>query len=175
MRKPSRHMHDMPHAPARLPLGLFLLLLCLLVGLVWSIVQQPVLLWVVAGTAVLVKYLSWREQRCLARLAAQRQGQSICQFARAFPRWQVDTWVIRAVYESLHGYLGGRLPIRADDRFEEDLNLDDEDLEFELLEDMARLSGRSLAGVEDNPFYGQVLHVRDLVLLLDHQPRSLSP
>ncbi|WP_205895415.1 hypothetical protein, partial [Metapseudomonas otitidis] len=65
MRKPSRHMHDMPHAPARLPLGLILLLLCLLVGLAWGIVQKPALLWVVAGTAVLVKYLSWREQRRL--------------------------------------------------------------------------------------------------------------
>lgn len=168
-------MYDMPDAPARLPLGLILLLLCLLVGLAWSIVQKPALLWVVAGSAVLVKYLSWREQQRLARLAAQRQGQSICQFARAFPRWQVDTWVIRAVYESLHGYLGGGLPIRADDRFKEDLRVDDEDLEFELLEEMARLSGRSLAGVEDNPFYGRVLRVRDLVLLLDHQPRSLSP
>ncbi|MBD9426451.1 hypothetical protein IB232_14030 [Pseudomonas sp. PDM15] len=83
----------------------------------------------------------------------------------------MDTWVLRAVYESLHGYLGGRLPIRADDRLKQDLRLDDDDLDLDLLEEMARLSGRSLERTADNPWFDRVTSVRDLVLFLDHQTR----
>ncbi|MDG9925924.1 MULTISPECIES: hypothetical protein [unclassified Pseudomonas] len=136
-----------------------------------AICLQPRLLWFIAGLVVLGLWMVWRDRRYLARLAAQRQGESICQFARAFPRRQVDTWVIRAVYESLHGYLGGRLPIRADDRLKQDLRLDDDDLDLDLLADMARLSGRSLERTADNPWFDRVSSVRDLVLFLDQQPR----
>lgn len=143
----------------------------LLSGLFLAICLQPQVLWIVAGLMVLGQGMAWRESRHMARLAGQRQGESICQFARAFAWRQVDTWVIRAVYESLHGYLGGQLPIRADDRLKQDLRLDDDDLELDLLEEMARLSGRSLERTTGNPWFDRVNTVRDLVLFLDQQPR----
>ncbi len=171
MRTPSRRMHDaVVPAVAVLP-GQRLAAWGLLSGLLVAICMQPRLLWIVAGLALLGLWMAWYERRHLVRLAAQRGGESICQFARAFPRRQVDTWVLRAVYESLHGYLGGRLPIRADDRLKQDLRLDDDDLDLDLLEEMARLSGRSLERSSDNPWFGRVNSVRDLVLFLDQQPR----
>jgi hypothetical protein len=164
-------MHDTELPAVAVLLGQHLAVWTLLLGLLLAIYLQPLLLWIVAGLTVLGLWLLWRERRHLARLAVQRQGESICQFARAFPRRQVDTWVLRAVYESLHGYLGGRLPIRADDRLKQDLRLDDDDLDLDLLEEMARLSGRSLERSADNPWFDRVTSVRDLVLFLDHQPR----
>lgn len=171
MRTPSRQMHDTESTHAPLPLGLRLLPMIILAGLTWAIVQQPLLLLIMSAVALLVGHQLRQERNHLRALAAQRQGESICQFARAFPRRQVDTWVLRAVYESLHGYLGGRLPIRADDRLKQDLRLDDDDLDLDLLEEMARLSGRSLERIEDNPWFERVTSVRDLVLFLDQQPR----
>lgn len=146
MRMPSRQMHDTQSTQARLPLGLRLLPTIILALLAWTIAQQPMLLLIISVVTLLVAHQLRQERNHLRALAAQRQGESICQFARAFPRRQVDTWVLRAVYESLHGYLGGRLPIRADDRLKQDLRLDDDDL--------ARPAGgdgppqRSLAGAD---------------------------
>lgn len=171
MRMPSRQMHDTQSTQARLPLGLRLLPTIILALLAWTIAQQPMLLLIISVVTLLVAHQLRQERNHLRALAAQRQGESICQFACAFPRRQVDTWVLRAVYESLHGYLGGRLPIRADDRLKQDLRLDDDDLDLDLLAEMARLSGRSLERTEDNPWFDRVTSVRDLVLFLDQQPR----
>jgi hypothetical protein len=164
-------MHDAGAMQAPRSLSLRLLPLMVPAGLAWVVLQEPLLLLVLAGAALLVDHQLRQERAHLAHLAAQRQGESICQFARAFPRREVDTWVIRAVYESLHGYFDGRLPIRVDDRLKQDLWLDDDDLDLDLLEEMARLSGRSLERVEDNPWFGRVDRARDLVLFLDRQPR----
>jgi len=171
MRTPSRRMHDAEVPAVAMSPGQHLVAWALLAGLLLAICLQPRLLWIVAGLAVLGLWMAWRERRHLARLAAQRQGESICQFARAFARRTVDTWVIRAVYESLHGYLGGQLPIRADDRLQQDLRLDGDDLDLDLLAEMARLSGRSLERTADNPWFDRVTTVRDLVTFLGHQPR----
>lgn len=171
MRKPSRRMHDIEPVPIHLPLALRLLPAILLAGLAWAIALQPMLLLALSCLALLAHHQLGRERRHLATLAAQRDGESICQFARSFARREVDTWVVRAVYESLHGYLGGRLPIRAADRLKQDLRLDADDLDLDLLEQMARLSGRSLERTADNPWFDRVMTVRDLVSFLVHQPR----
>lgn len=174
MRTPSRRMHDAPMPADVGSPGLHRVAWALPTALLVAVCLQPRLLWVVAGLAVLGLGTVWRERRHLARLAAQRQGESICQFARAFAWRRVDTWVIRAVYASLHGHLGGQVPIRADDRLKQDLWLDDEDLDLDLLAEMARLSGRSLERTADNPWFDRVTTVRDLVAFLEHQPR-LAP
>jgi hypothetical protein len=172
MRIPSRRMHDAEVPTVATSPGQRMVIQALLSGLLFLAVWlQPLLLWMAVGLAVLGLGIAWRERRHLARLATQRDSESICQFARACARREVDTWVVRAVYESLHVYLGGRLPIRAADRLKQDLWLDDDDLDLDLLDGMARLCGRSLERVEDNPWFGRVDRVRDLVLFLDRQPR----
>lgn len=163
-------MHGSEPKRAQLSLAVILLPLILLAGLAWAIALQPLLLVLLSGLALLIQHRLGQERRHLAGLAAQRSGESICQFARSFARREVDTWVVRAVYESLYGYLGGRLPIRASDRLKQDLWLDDDDLDLDLLDEIARLCGRSLERVEENPQFGRVDRVRDLVLFLNQQP-----
>lgn len=50
-------------------------------------------------------------------MADKRRGRSICQFAREFDTYTVDTWVIRAVWDTLqgNGYIDYPLPLKADD------------------------------------------------------------
>jgi len=60
------------------------------------------------------------------------------------------------------------VPLRADDRLVEDLELDDDDLE-EILVEASRLAGRSLEGTVRNPLHGRILTVRDVVEFLHQQ------
>ena len=113
------------------------------------------------------------DDRRLRRLAVARNGESICSFARSFDRRRVDPWIIRAVHEELQPYCrfrGGPLPIRASDDLEEDLGIDGEDVS-DMVEVIARRTGRSLESAEANPLYGQVHTVGELVLFLTCQPR----
>jgi hypothetical protein len=67
--------------------------------------------------------------------------------------------------------VGRPLPIRTDDRWEEDLRIDPDDFD-ELVMDIARRAGRSMDDAAHNPFCGKVTTVRDLVTFLEHQPRA---
>ncbi len=105
-----------------------------------------------------------RSQIKAKHVRAQRQGESICGFARAFDCRSVDTWIIRAVYEEATSLLS--YPIRASDLVD---HMDSEDLD-ELAADAATRSGRSLDDTESNPWYGWVMTYHDLILFLNHQP-----
>jgi hypothetical protein len=117
-----------------------------------------------------------RNRRRLKHLAKLRAGESICEFARSFERNNVDTWVIRAVYEQLQDYLGKNpvVPIRAADRLKEDLPIDAEDLEMDLAEEIAQRTGRSLKDTTANPYYGKIRTVEDLVLFFNSQPKAAA-
>ncbi len=108
--------------------------------------------------------------RKLGKLAASRSGKSICHFARSFDLHRFNTLLIRAVYESVREQVGRPLvPLRADDRLIEDLELDDDDHE-EIIMESSRLAGRSLEGTGHNPRYGRIYTVRHVVEFLHHQP-----
>jgi hypothetical protein len=110
----------------------------------------------------------------MSRVAADRTDENICAFVRSFDYRQADSWILRAVYEELSRNLavdGRPLPIRADDRWEEDLKIDPEDME-DFLKDIAHRAKRSLDDTEGNPLYGRVKTVRDIVSFLQHQPRT---
>jgi hypothetical protein len=99
------------------------------------------------------------------RIAEERRGESICQFARGFDCRTIDTWIIRAVYEEF----SGAFPLRPSDRFKEDLRTDGEELDFGAM-DIARRIGRSLDGYERNPMFGKIDTACDLVMFFHHQP-----
>ena len=113
-----------------------------------------------------------RRKAGIKRLAASRAGESICEFARSFERRRVDTWIIRAVYDELQEYLGGYsvVPIRAADRLKDDIPIDIEDLEMDLIANIARRSRRSLTDPTSNPYFGKIKTVADVVLFLNAQP-----
>lgn len=88
-------------------------------------------------------------------MADKRQGLSICQFARQFNPRTVDTCIIQAVWNTLqeNGYIGYPLPLKADDKLDEDLDLVNDAVELEeLVEDIAARCGRDLTGIENNQF-----------------------
>ncbi|MDZ4402345.1 hypothetical protein [Prosthecobacter sp.] len=134
--------------------------------------------WRATGAIVGVLVLmGWRvlavaaQQR--AELAASRANESICEFARSFPRASLDPVLVRAVYETVQAQMGTpAVPIRCTDRFAEDLDLDGDDLDEVYLE-VAELTQRSTADGEKNPFSGKVQRVADLVSFLEHQPPLL--
>jgi hypothetical protein len=64
---------------------------------------------------------------------------------------------------------GKSVPLRPSDYFDDDLDIDDEALDF-LAKDIAERSGRAFADTSSNPYYGRVKTVRDLVAFLRAQP-----
>ncbi len=113
------------------------------------------------------------ERRRIRKMAEKRQADSICSFARSFDCHKTDTRIIRAVYEELQHYYGDApsFPIRATDSFEKDLKLDSEDLD-DIAREIAVRTQRSMNGCEQNPSYGKVKTVADLILFFSHQPLS---
>ena len=161
--------------PSRLGLGVFWgLLAASLLGFAWFASIGTTLL---VGLAVAAFWImSRRELRRgreqLAGIAATRQGESICQFARSFDTRLVDTWVIRAVYETLQQELDfahPAFPVRASDSLQS-LLCDPDDLDMAVAPEVGRRAGRSLDNVEANPYYGKVKSVMDLVMFFNVQP-----
>jgi hypothetical protein len=144
-------------------------------GAVWLLVTYPLVTTAcIAGFAALTALLNRRYSRKLASLSASREGESICQFARSFDCRNVDTWIIRAAYEALQDYhrKHGSLPIRATDHLEHDLLIDDEELDLAIAPVIAARSGRSMERPEENPYFGKVKSVADLVMFFNEQPRD---
>jgi hypothetical protein len=115
----------------------------------------------------------WR--RHLADLAEARKGESICEFSRAFDARNTDTWVIRAVYEQIQQQLRwvyADFPVRATDRLIEDLGLDPDDIDMDVISDVAGRTGRSLRHAQANPFCGRMQTVQDLVAFFCAQDRK---
>lgn len=112
-----------------------------------------------------------REKRRYEALARSREGVSICQFARSFDLRQTDTWIIRATYQELQQWLQpyvAAFPVCASDGLFSDFHLEADELD-DLLQDIAARSGRSLEKAEDNPWYGSVHTVKDLVAFISAQ------
>lgn len=139
------------------------------------VIYQPIFLAIVAGITLLA--LAWNKfeepkiEKYFAKLREERKELSICDFARGFYSRAVDTWVIRAVYEQLQTALETKqkLPIKASDNLFETLKLDEDDLDLDLVEEIAQRTGRSIENFESNPYYGKVTTARNLVLFFNHQ------
>jgi hypothetical protein len=166
MRAPSRRMPK--YVPERLGMISRVVLVGLGVGLVGAVILQPSLFIVFSAVVMFVPVFSAVDQHRQRRLAAERASESVCTFARSFDCRETDTWIVRAVWEEVGGLF--RFPIRRDDRFEEDLRIDSEDLD-NLAEAVAQRTGRPLVGYEKNPLFGQVKTVGDLVSFFLHQPQ----
>jgi len=137
------------------------------------LVQHPVAVGAVALVLVVIGMRATkREKARLKELLRNRSGESICEFARSFDAREIDPLVIRSVYEQLQDVLSGycpALPIRASDRLTEDLGIDVDDLDMSVAPAVASRSGRSLEGVETNPYYGRVKTASDLVYFFNLQ------
>ncbi len=142
------------------------------------VIYQPWYLVVIAGIALLAIVWSAIDQpkveEHFQNLCEERSGLSICEFAREFDPKLVDTWIIRAVYEQLQAALRTKqnVPIKASDGLFDTLMLDEDDLDLDLVEEIAQRTSRSLDGYESNPYYGKVTTARNLVLFFNYQDRA---
>jgi hypothetical protein len=173
MKRASRFMPKLVRKPPTL-VG-WMLLIAFAASLLYVLWLHPI----VTSTclAVLVA-LSWLHQRNirnhLRAMAASRTGESICTFSREVDCRDLDTWIVRAVYEEIQEHLAAgcaRFPLRWTDRLKEDLRIDSDALDEELALDIAQRTGRSLEGTERNPLFGEVKTVRHLVLFFQAQPQ----
>jgi hypothetical protein len=120
-----------------------------------------------------VSVINRREKRRFEGMCTTRDEESICTFARSFSTRHVDTWVIRAAHQEIQQLMKSYIPafpVRASDLLLDDLHMDSDDIE-DLLVGIAARSGHSLNETENNPFYGKINTVRDLVLFINAQPR----
>lgn len=171
MEKPSRLMPAYMAPEPRSRKWSILILLLILIWLSFVFYENPFLLPVIFICVSGVYYLSRKQHKKMLAFAEERCEESICDFAREFDCRHVDTWIIRAVYEELLSYLDlPGLSLRADDDLHETLQLDGDDLDMDLVSQIAQRTGRSLEKTENNPYYDKVRTVRDLVLFFNHQP-----
>jgi len=155
------------------PFAHWLFLALLLLPLIWFAWEEPIVLVFIGVIALWTIIDVKRQSKKLQRLLDERKELSICEFARSFNGKEIDTWVIRAVYEQIQEYVvtdGGPLPIKADDNLVETLELDDDDLDLDLLEEILQRTGRSIENTENNPYFNKVKTVRDLVYFINEQP-----
>jgi len=154
----------------------FVALAALVLGYGWLLWKWPV-----ATAGLTVAAFMWvvlqrrRDRQNLSRLRITRANESICTFARTLPIRQLDTWVVRAVFEELQQHLSVVLkceefPLRPSDRLIEDLKIDPDDLDLDLLPEIARKSRRDLTNTTGNPYYDKVKTVADLIAFLCAQP-----
>ncbi len=156
----------------------WLVLLVLVIGYGVALYQLPWVLGILTvvgaiGSVIVSHNFKARLTARLTSLAALRSNESICTFAKSFNTREVDTWVIRAVYEQLQNYLEAsypQFPIRADDQLDGCLITDPDDLDLDLAKEISMRTGRSLESAKDNPYYANIKTVRDLVLFFNAQP-----
>lgn len=175
MRTPSRRMPAYKPEPMgwRATLAAYALLALFAGGLAYGVWHKPGLLFLLPVLAVLFRVGMTRRRRWFRALAAAREGENLCSFARSFGRREVDTWVVRAVHEQLQEELrhsGGVCPIRGTDRLDKDLRIDMDTVE-EMLPVIAQRTGRRLDDTRQNPWYDKVHCVADLVQFVNALPK----
>ncbi|GAB4187675.1 MAG: hypothetical protein Tsb002_13160 [Wenzhouxiangellaceae bacterium] len=172
MKKASRFMPKyQPEKPNILFLLVFLgIALVILIYHPWYFVAFVGIIILVIVSGIIDHF---KTEKYFAEICKDRDGLSICEFAREFDPKIVDTWIIRAVYEQLQDALPTtmRVPVMASDNLVDTLMIDNEDLELGLIIEVAQRTGRSIEDCEHNPYYSKVTTARNLVLFFNHQAR----
>lgn len=141
------------YVPGQAGVVAWLALWALVTALVYLCVMFPLLVAAFVIIMVVMWVLSNAEEERQKRIAGERTGDSICSFARAFDCRATDTWIVRAVFEEIAEFT--QFPIRPEDRLEDDLKIDPEDIE-DAATAIAQRTGRPLDECERNPLYGNV-------------------
>ncbi len=151
----------------------WIVLLALAAGLLYVTYENPIILLFFIVFAIYGYIDNIRRTKKFNKLIEERKELNICQFARSFDCRVIDTWVIRAVYEQIQEYVSENnklLAIKAEDDLLELLEIDGEDLELDMLEEIAQRTGRSIENTEKNSYFNKVNTVSDLVHFINEQP-----
>jgi len=172
MKKASRFMPKYKEESGNM--WLFILFMIVIFGVfAWAMWKVPYLILCVPAFFLMDAWNEKKRIRHFQQLLDERDDDSICTFSHYFDCRKVDTWIIRAVYEQLQNYLRSEkehFPLRPTDDVFIDLRIDEEDFEFDLIEEIAQRTGRSLDNVESNSYFGKASRVENLVYLFNEQP-----
>lgn len=149
---------------------LIFVLVCVGVYILWvhPLVTLCALLLVVGNFA----YERIRVTRHLNQLKAQRLGESLQEFPRERDLRDIDTYVVRAVYEEIRLDLAvPDFPLRWSDNLYTDLLLTADEVD-DVLHRIALRAGRCLSQTEQNPLFGKIVTVGDLIAFFNHQPKD---
>lgn len=115
------------------------------------------------------------EHRRMKKIALERGKPNICKFAREFDYRNIDTQILREVWNELQltigEFEGEAFPIEANDFFESTYHLDEDDLDDVYWSVCDRL-GIETENAEKNPYFEKVTSVKTLVLFIHNQPRT---
>jgi acyl carrier protein len=133
------------------------------------------ILYIILGFALFISLGAVYQHYRLKSIALNRGEADICAYARSFDYGNVDTKIMRAVFENVQEWVGkyeGKpFPVQANDDFDEIYQMDSDDLD-EIYWEVADELGISTDRAEENPYYGKVKSVKELVLFLHNQPRA---
>ena len=179
MRVPSRYMPTYKETLTMESHIVPYIFLFVLVGwLVYTIWKEPYLGLFISGMILVIFLISSMVGSSLSntmeKLIKERSNEDIGTFTRSLNYRNIDTWIIRAVYEEISNELGydKPLPIRPSDNLEKDLKLDDEDLEYILTHIFARVE-ISVENIEKNLYYGKIETVGDIIHFCNYQPKKV--
>ncbi|MDP2523865.1 hypothetical protein Q8W30_14915 [Neptunomonas phycophila] len=111
----------------------------------------------------------------MKKVATERGNPNICEYARSFDYRNVDTKIMREVWNevqlNLGSYNGKPFPVKSDDMFEETYSMHPDDLD-DIYWSVADRLGIDTEKPESNPYFNKVTSVKNLVLFLHNQPRT---
>jgi len=129
---------------------------------------------ILAISLIVFSIISYWNYRRMRSIALSRENSTICIYARSFDYRNVDTKIMRAVYEKVQAwagkYDGVNFPVEANDCFNETYKMDPEDLD-DIYFEIAEALGISTENAEANPYWNKVTTVKCLVLFLHNQPK----
>jgi len=114
-------------------------------------------------------------EKQLEEKAKERKNEDIGTFARSIDYRNIDTWIIRAVYEEIQSEImweNQNFPIRATDNLKKDLLLEDDAFDSIINCVIARV-GISDKDWEKNPYYGKLETVEDMILFFNAQSKEV--
>ncbi len=151
--------------------GVFIFMLSAVPGGVIASNGGPLFLSCGVSLAVFLTLLlsAFLQNKKVKKMAEKRKEETICTFARQLNCREVDTWIIRAVYEELLVYFG--YPPHLEDSFDK---IDPEDVDDMGIAISERI-GRPLNESEKNPYFGKVKTVRDMIFFFTAQPLKERP
>jgi len=121
----------------------------------------------------LVVYEDVRAKSYFNGLMTRRQGESLCTFSREQDLRNIDTLIVRAVYEEIQFEIPLKqdFPLRWIDNLYSDLRIDSDSVE-DLIARIAQRTGRSIKHTQLNPLYGKICTPGDLVIFFNRQPKD---
>ena len=174
MKKPSNQMppYQMPKMKWYLVTIMWIFLVLFFGSIVYKAYDDIAFRYVILIFIVLILVLSGVGIEKYEKLKRLRKDWDIGKFAKEFNLKEVDTWIVRAVYEAVYDEV--EIPIRADDDIDKDLGIDMGDLGFdEILINVSQRTGRVLT--EESVEYDDIENIktiRDLVYFFNGLPQK---